>query len=146
VPILTGDAVYIYAALEQLFTYEGVDIRVDSRDPEEMLMLTVSIGRSLGGAFRIAPRASVVDGLLDISYFLDGGLGMRLRAFLGALKGTHGDLDSVRMEQRRSLTLGFDSDPLMEIDGELRRAASKTLSIECIPRAISVIAAPDAVL
>ena len=146
VPILTGNAVYIYAALEQLFTYEGIDIRVDSREPEEMLMVTVSIGRSLGGAFRIAPRASVVDGLLDVSYFLDGGLGMRLRAFVGALKGTHGKLNSVRVEQRGSLALGFDTAPLMELDGELRRATSNTVSIECIPRALSVIAAPNAVL
>jgi diacylglycerol kinase (ATP) len=145
VGILRGNAVYIYAALEQLFTYDGIDIRADSRDPEKMLMVTVSIGRSLGGAFRIAPRASVVDGLLDVSYFLDGGLGMRLRAFVGALKGTHGKLNSVRMEQRRSLALGFDAAPLMEMDGELRRATANTVSIECIPRALSVIAAPNAV-
>ncbi|HUQ99969.1 MAG TPA: hypothetical protein VM166_10970, partial [Gemmatimonadaceae bacterium] len=121
-------------------------IRVDDRDQEKMLMLTVSIGRSLGGAFRIAPRASIVDGLLDVSYFVDGGTGMRLRAFLGAIKGTHSNLSSVRVEQRDSLALEFGTAPLMELDGELRRASSTTLIIKCVPRALSVITAPNAVL
>jgi diacylglycerol kinase (ATP) len=144
VRVLRGDAVYIYAALQQLFTYKGIEIRVGERDREKMLMVTVSIGRSLGGAFRIAPCASVVDGLLDVSYFLDGGTGMRLRAFIGAMKGTHSKLSSVRVEQRASLKLGFDSAPLMEMDGELRRASSTALTVECVPHALSVIAAPTA--
>jgi diacylglycerol kinase family enzyme len=32
----------------------------------------------------------------------------------------------------------------MEIDGELRRARSKTVELKCIPRALAVVAAPGA--
>src|ERR1700680_4540644 len=72
VRFLKGDAVYIYSALGQLFTYRGIEVSVNgvpgvNRGP--MLMVTVSNGRSLGGAFRIAPHASVLDGKLDACFF-----------------------------------------------------------------------------
>jgi diacylglycerol kinase family enzyme len=31
---------------------------------------------------------------------------------------------------------------MMEVDGELRQAESSTVRIECVPRALNVIAAP----
>jgi diacylglycerol kinase family enzyme len=31
---------------------------------------------------------------------------------------------------------------MMEVDGELRQALSSTVKIECVPRALSVFAAP----
>src|SRR5207237_3593062 len=89
---LKGDAVYIYSALRQLFTYRGIDVSVSGapgvkRDP--MLMVTISNGRFLGGAFKIAPRASVLDGKLDACFFRDSGVIERVRLFAGAMRGTH---------------------------------------------------------
>jgi diacylglycerol kinase family enzyme len=40
------------------------------------------------------------------------------------------------------MTLRFSAPPMMEVDGELRQAKSSTVAIECVPRALSVIAAP----
>jgi diacylglycerol kinase (ATP) len=145
VRILTGDAVYVYSALRQLFTYRGVSVSVDSSpkaDPSKMLMLTVSNGRFLGGAFRIAPRASVVDGELDIGFFGNTGLIGRVRIFAGAFRGTHVGLPSVKTKRVAEMTLRFPTPPLMEVDGELRQALSSTVKIECVPRALNVIAAP----
>jgi len=147
VGFLKGDAVYIYSALMQLFTYRGMSVSVDSRDGSDtrrMLMLTISNGRFLGGAFRIAPTASVVDGELDVGFFGDSNIIQRVRLFAGAFRGTHVGLPSVRTQRVRAITLQFAEAPMMEIDGELCRARSSTVKIECLPRALSVLAAPGA--
>lgn len=142
---LKGNTVYIYSALAQLFTYRGLVVSVDAvsnSDAHEMLMLTVSNGRFLGGAFRIAPNASVVDGQLDFGFIGDSNVVDRVRLFRGAFRGTHLSLPSVRAERARAMTLRFSAPPMMEVDGELRQALSSTVKIECLPRALSVIAAP----
>jgi len=142
VRFLKGNAVYIYSALAQLLTYRGVSVSVGSGTGEKVLMLTVSNGRFLGGAFRIAPHASVLDGKLDVGVFGNTGVIGRVRVFAGAFRGTHLRLASVKSERVSSIGLQFADPPLMEVDGELRHARSSTVTIECLPRALSVIAAP----
>jgi diacylglycerol kinase (ATP) len=145
VRVLTGDAVYVYSALRQLFTYRAVRVSVDSSpnaDTSKMLMLTVSNGSFLGGAFRIAPHASVIDGQLDVGFFGDAGLVGRVRIFAGAFRGTHVGLPSVKTKRVAEMTLRFPAPPMMEVDGELRQALSSTVKIECVARALNVIAAP----
>jgi YegS/Rv2252/BmrU family lipid kinase len=142
---LTGDAVYVYSAVRQLLTYRGMSISVNGSahtEADKMLMLTVSNGRFLGGAFRIAPDASAVDGKLDVGMFGDTGLIGRTRIFAGAFRGTHVGLRSVKTKQVAEITLRFSAPPMMEVDGELRQALSSTVKIECVPRALKVIAAP----
>ncbi len=145
VRFLKGDAVYIYSALAQLFSYRGLTVFVGSDTPaapQTMLMLTISNGRFLGGAFRIAPTASVIDGELDVGFVGDVSLIGRARIFARALRGTHLGLPSVKAERAKTMTLRFTDPPIMELDGELRQARSSTVMIECLPRALSVIAAP----
>ena len=142
---LRGDSVYIYSALRQLFAYRGIDVSrgdVPVSSATKMLMVTVSNGRNLGGAFQIAPDASVLDGHLDIAFFRDSNLLKRMSLFAKAFRGTHLGTRSVVSERARSISLNFSAPPMMEVDGELRQARSSTVQIECLPRALSVIAAP----
>jgi diacylglycerol kinase (ATP) len=111
-----------------------------------MLMVTVSNGRWLGGAFKIAPQASVLDGKLDACFLGDSNVAQRMKLFLGAMRGTHIGMPSVSAAGVQDLTLTFPDSPLMEIDGELRRAQSPTVNIKCVPRALSVVAAPGALV
>jgi len=145
VTLLKGDAVYIYSALKQLFTYKGLEVSADrlvTRESGRMLMVTVSNGQYLGGAFRIAPNASVTDGRLDVCFFEDSNVFQRVRLFAGALRGAHLGLPSVTSGAVSELTLTFSTPPAMELDGELRVARSPTVRLSCVPRALSVIAAP----
>jgi len=145
VRFLRGNAVYVYSALARLFTYKGSYVSTDpsvDRVIRKMLMLTVSNGRYLGGAFRIAPGASAVDGQLDFGFFGDTNLLGRVRIFARAFRGTHLGLPSVKSVRAASMTLRFSEPPMMEVDGELRQASSSTVKIECLPRALNVIAAP----
>lgn len=147
VRFLKGDAVYIYSALRQLFSYRGIAISTDGAlktTSERMLMAVASNGQWLGGAFRIAPTASVTDGKLDFCVFGDTNVLGRARRFAGALRGTHLTLPGVTGIKSDSLTLTFSDSPAMEMDGELIQASSRTVKIECVPRALAVYAAPGA--
>jgi diacylglycerol kinase (ATP) len=149
VRFLKGDAVYIYSALRQLFTYPGVEVAVSGATgvtSGSMLMVTVSNGRWLGGAFKIAPHASVLDGKLDACFLGDSNVVQRMKIFLGAMRGTHIGMRSVSAAGVQELTLTFPDNPLMEIDGELRQAQSRTVNVKCVPLALSVVAAPGALV
>jgi diacylglycerol kinase (ATP) len=149
VRFLKGDAVYIYSALRQLFTYRGIEVSVTGATGVKsgsMLMVTVSNGRWLGGAFKIAPQASVLDGKLDACFLGDSTVLRRAKLFLGAMRGTHIGMPSVTAAGVQDLTLTFPESPLMEIDGELRLAQSRTVNVKCVPRALSVVAAPGALV
>ena len=149
VRFLKGDAVYIYSALKQLFTYKGITVSAGAQPTVKrgrMLMVTVSNGRFLGGAFRIAPTASVLDGKLDVCFFGDANVLHRARLFVGALKGKHIGMPGVVAATTKRLELSFEFNPSMEIDGELRFAQSATVQLECVPQALSVIAAPGALV
>ena len=147
VRFLKGDAVYIYSALRQLFTYRGMEVSANGApgvNRGRMLMVTVSNGRYLGGAFKIAPHASVFDGKLDACFFGDSNVVERVRLFVGAMRGTHIEMPSVSAASVQQLALTFATSPMMEMDGELRRAGSTTVELKCVPRALSVVAAPGA--
>jgi len=148
VKFLKGDAVYIYSALKQLFTYEGIDVSADRLAigaGRRLLMVTVSNGQFLGGAFKIAPHASVIDGELDVCLITNSGVLARIRLFAGALRGKHLGLPSVTSGKVNDLTLTFAEPPAMELDGELRVARSNVVRLRCAPRALSVIAAPGVI-
>lgn len=141
---LRGDAVYIVSALRKLFSYRGFSL-VDGPSSSlagKRMMLTVSNGRNLGGAFKIAPQASVCDGMLDVHTFFDAKPARRLNVFLATIQGRHVQLPEVSFETHSSIRLAFHAPPKMEIDGELRAARDSSVAIECIPGALSVVAAP----
>jgi diacylglycerol kinase (ATP) len=147
VRFLKGDAVYIYSALGQLFSYRGTEVSVEGDadvKQQRMLMITISNGRWLGGAFKIAPHASVLDGKLDACFFGDSNVLERARLFVGALRGTHLEMRGVSSAKVQNFSLTFPAPPSMEIDGELRDARSATVRIQSVPLALSVLAAPGA--
>lgn len=147
VRFLKGDALYVYSALAQLFSYRGLEVTIDGplRAKGKMLLMAVaSNGRWLGGAFRIAPTASVTDGKLDFCLLSDNNVLGRVRIFAGALRGTHLTLPGVTSIKADSLSLTFAESPAMEMDGELQQATSRTVRIECVPKALTVVGAPGA--
>lgn len=149
VRFLKGNAVYIYSALTKLFSYRGTEVSADGVSGVKnapMLMITVSNGRFLGGAFEIAPHASVLDGKLDVCFFSDSNVAERVALFVGAMRGTHIGMPSVSAASVQHLALTFTTSPLMEMDGELRVARSRTVELTCVPSALSVVAAPGAIV
>jgi diacylglycerol kinase (ATP) len=140
---LTGDLLYPYCALRQLFNYRGVDVGIASarkrREPRRHLMLIVANARNFGGSFKIAPGASVTDGKLDAVSIHDAAPLARMRLFAAATKGTHVMAPEVLVEQAPSFTLEFTEPPAFETDGEYNRASGAVVQIDCLPQALRVV-------
>lgn len=148
VKFLRGPAVYLATAIPKLRTYQPVQCRLSANGttatkPVAYLAIVVSNGPRFGGGFRIAPGASVSDGLLDLVTVRDAAVGRRARIFVRARLGTHLGQPEVQRKQLNEGVLLFDEAPLMDIDGELRRAASPLVEIECLPGAIRMAVAED---
>jgi diacylglycerol kinase (ATP) len=144
---LGGSALYLYCALRQIHRFPGfpVEMAAEGEPPvrRELLMLVVANARVFGGGFRIAPAADLADGALDASAFANMGVLRRLRTLVRLLRGTHVGTAEVAGSRSRSFQLRFDRPPAYETDGEWNQAVSPELRIECVPRALEVLAPPE---
>ncbi len=147
---LKGDALYVYAALRQLGSYVGSQIAIESaartRASAPHLMLVISNARHFGGTFKIAPSASITDGLLDAVAISDASPFRRLQLFGAVIRGTHEAMPEVDMELSPTFTLRFPAAPAYETDGEYRRAASATIEVSCVPKGLRLVVAADAMV
>jgi diacylglycerol kinase (ATP) len=108
----------------------------------DLLMLTVANARIFGGGFRIAPAADLADGVLDAAAFANVGVLRRLQTLVRLLRGTHLGRSDVASMRSRSFRLRFERPPAYETDGEWNQAVAAELRIECVPRALEVLAPP----
>ena len=142
IPMLTGDLLYLGAALRQLFRFRGLTIDIASvavtRGARAHLMLIIANGRNFGGMFQIAPDARIDDGMLDAISILDASPLTRISMLAAAPSGKHVRNALVLSEQAPAFTLRFDAPPAYEADGEYNRASSSTIEISCVPRALRV--------
>lgn len=145
---LKGNGVYVYTALRQLLGFRGLNIAIRSLAAEHeralYMMLVIANAPHFGGTFVIAPSAIVTDGELDAVLVFDASSVRRLRLLGAATRGAHTAYKEVRMNRAPEFTLAFDQAPIYETDGELRRAESATVLVQCMPGALRVLAAGDA--
>lgn len=145
--ILRGPAVYVAAALGQLFAFNGVAVAITGvaslfAARRQRLMLVFANGKEFGGAFRIAPMARVDDGKLDAVVFEDGIKLGRIALLARALRGTHLGHPKVFHKAGSEFTLEFDAPPTYELDGDLHLAGSRTVTVASVPGALRVLDAP----
>jgi YegS/Rv2252/BmrU family lipid kinase len=141
---LKGELLYKVTALQQLFRFEGFGFRLEPGRGEARegrhLMLTVSNGRFFGGGFPIAPAATVSDGLLHACRIEDASPLARLRLFNLAERGRHVRSERVEILGDSAFRLTFDAPPRFEVDGDVRRAADRTVELRVLPSALRVVA------
>jgi diacylglycerol kinase (ATP) len=141
---LKGELLYKVTALQQLFRFEGFGFRLEPGRGEARegrhLMLTVSNGRFFGGGFPIAPAATVSDGLLHACRIEDASPLTRLRLFNLAERGRHVRSERVEILGDSAFRLTFDAPPRFEVDGDVRRAAERTVELRVLPSALRVVA------
>lgn len=143
---LKGELLYKVTALQQLFRFPGVRLRLDGGDGTvrdgRHLMLTISNGRYFGGGFPIAPDASLEDGLLHACRITDAPPLTRLKLFNLAERGRHLESDRVEVLGRESFRVGFSQPPRFEMDGDVRIAADADLEVRVLPTALRVVGPP----
>lgn len=139
--VLPRAAAYVAGALGELFRYRGFDVAENGVAGRHLLMLALANGRYFGGSFEIAPGALPDDGLMDVVAVADATPLARLRLFAAAMRGSHVTLPGVEVRRVPALTLRFPAPPLLEVDGELQRAATPEMEVACLPGALRIVTA-----
>jgi diacylglycerol kinase (ATP) len=139
---LTGTAAYVITALRALLGYRGYHAElygVGTRYHGTHLLTVFANGRTFGGAFHIAPHASLDDGQLALVNI--GALSplARPRAFLQAMRGTHLAHPAVSHETGVTFTIIAANPLCFEADGELYQARHARIEVAVRPRALRVI-------
>jgi diacylglycerol kinase (ATP) len=138
---LRGDALYIAAALAELFRFGGVDARVRVT-PEVLderarwLLVVIANGQWFGGSFRIAPDARLDDGLLDVVLVRDASAVRRARLFAAAPFGKHVRAPEVTTSPSSNCRIETPLPLSCELDGELYKFTADSLHAEVLPGAL----------
>jgi len=139
---LKGPLIYVYAALKSLLKVVSCDIKLkidDYSTSESIVMLIVANGAVEGGNFRVAPKASNTDAVLDVvtvsplSAFL---LLPLLPLFLVAKQHWY---SNVSFRKCKNLYLTSDKAVPLHVDGEQCGMEVRELELEVIAGGFRVL-------
>ncbi len=113
----------------------------DGREVEtELTLAAFGNTKSYGGGMRICPNADPTDGLLDVTMVQSASRTKLIRLFPTVFKGTHIDLDEVRTERARTITV--DSPGINAYaDGEF--AFGLPVEVSAVPDALKILRSVD---
>ncbi len=139
--MLRGQAVYVAAAVRELFAYTAIEAACEPMSPgwSSRLLMVFSNGAHFGGAFRIAPDARVDDGALDAVLVDDAPHARRGPLLWSALRGTHLGRAGVQHARHSLFVLRFREPAWFEADGELHRTSADRCEVATIPAALRVV-------
>jgi diacylglycerol kinase (ATP) len=140
---LRGTPRYVVTALGQLFRYPGIGASVSAwprATSARWLMTVFANGRHFGGAFHIAPDATLSDGLLDVIGIANANPLQRAGLFARAMRGAHLSHRAVQSTRIAECVVEFTAPPQFQADGELHQASGCRVLVRCVPKALRVIA------
>ena len=136
---------YVGAVLAQLVVGRPARFRL-VLDGHELAqrgwLVAVANGPSYGGGMRVAPRASLADGLLDVVVIADIGKLEFLRTFPKVFSGRHVEHPAVAVHRAARVELDADRPLAVYADGEPVGTLPATFEVR--PAAITVLAADPA--
>jgi diacylglycerol kinase (ATP) len=144
IPIFRGKARYVVAALAELFSYRARAVSIEPSfggENDATLLTVIANGAWYGGAFHIAPGAGPHDGLLDAVRIEDVRGIQRLALLAAAMRGTHTRNAAVKTLRGAEFTLTFSEPPVMNLDGEIRRAGGSRIKVRVLPQWLRLVAA-----
>lgn len=139
-----GLRTYVRAGLGTLGSYESerYSLLIDGEQIEtDAMLVTIANTSQYGNDARIAPNASVTDGLLDVVIVRDAGL-LRAPLLLAQLfAGTIDQSPAVIVRRAREVTVHRSSAPA-HLDGE-PVLLSGELNVRVVPRSLDVLVTKD---
>jgi diacylglycerol kinase (ATP) len=117
-----GQLAYYLKGLETLPTYRPFRVKFVHNEvnfDEDILLLLVVNGLSVGGLRRLVPEALLSDGKLDVLIVRQTGWPDTLRILLNVLRGEQSDHERIEKFQIEELTIYTDSVTRCDLDGEM---------------------------
>lgn len=146
VPIETkmvlGRMAYYIEGLREITqsTFEPIKVNIESEQylkDEEIILFLVSNSSSIGGFKKLAPKADVLDGLLDVIIIKKSGVQDLANIFLNIFSGEHINHPNVVYFKSKSITVSTKEDIPIDIDGEYGGKLPATFEI--VPKAFRII-------
>jgi diacylglycerol kinase (ATP) len=134
-----GRLAYYLKSIEKLPNFKPVPMEIISRRKvyrEEVLLFLIVNGRTAGSFPKIAPKASVIDGLLDVLIFRQSNLGQLFSVFLKLLKGEHINDPLVEYFQTEEIIINCPVNVDTDLDGEA--GPNFPLEVRVLPRKLNV--------
>jgi len=139
---LRGVPAYLTAAVKEVFRFRAFPVRLVAADwtlELDCLSLGVANGPYCGGGFKLAPKAVVDDGMIDVSAIGDFPKLERLVRLPQARAGKHLSLSRVHYRQVRDVTVSSEAKLVAHIDGEPYRLPRDTFRVAVVPNAARVL-------
>ena len=140
---LSGTSAYLAAVVSTLRTYRAAKIEIKLDDTTwsgQAMLVTVANCRTYGGGLKVAPRASITDGMLDVIVVEAMSPVRFLTQFPKVMRGTHIDLPDVHCWQAKRVVISADPGVCWMTDGELRQMTPVVIEGRwasqpfCVPR------------
>ena len=113
-----GYTVCVLRALKNFKPFE-IEMTIDDHSlRERVMMVSVANGPYYGGGMKIAPQATMDDGILDICILIEISKWELLRQFPKVFKGTHISHPKIIMKSGRSIKIVSDESRKIFADGE----------------------------
>lgn len=136
-----GTLPYVFGLVRSFLGYRNkrVIVRIGDGKPEgaTVLSMVIANGRYFGGGMRVAPEASLDDGLFDILVIGDFGKLELLRVFPRVYKGTHIGYHKIRLERSVRVVIESSEQFLLHADGELLGEGPVNFSL--VPQALELV-------
>ncbi|MGL5150477.1 MAG: YegS/Rv2252/BmrU family lipid kinase [Clostridium sp.] len=134
-----GKLAYYLKGIEELPNFRKLKVSLKSKEIQfdgEMYLLLIFNGQTAGN-FKLATRADVSDGLLDVIVFKAVPIIEMIPLFIKVLKGEHLNSDRVIYFKTNELHIESKEDIVTDIDGE--KGPDFPLDIKCIKGGIKVL-------
>ena len=141
---LRGQWRYLLAALRVLPDFRPMrfELRVDGKKVTgEMTSVLVANARSFGSGFRVAPRARLDDGLLDVCLFRAMSRARMMEVLPQAVRGEHLSLPEVEYFQGREIAIQTDPPGDYYADGDFM--ARSPVKIRVLDKALPILVPPQ---
>lgn len=134
-----GKLAYYLKGIEEIPNFRKLKVKLKSKELEydgEMYLILIFNGQTAGN-FKLATRADVSDGYLDVIMIKAVPVIEMLPLFIKILKGGHLDSDKVIYFKTDDIIIESDEDIVTDIDGE--KGPDFPLHIKCIKGGIKVL-------
>jgi diacylglycerol kinase (ATP) len=135
-----GKTSYFISIIKHLWGYKeqpGVIIADGKGMQGNYFLISIANAQRYGGGFKVAPKASLTDGMLDLNIVKRIAPIKRLRYLPVIEKGQHLELPFVEYKQVKEVQISFESIQPAHIDGEYFEA--RDFNIAILPKRFSFI-------
>lgn len=140
-----GVVSYYLRGVVEIPNLKPISIKITSEEytaEDKIYFMLVMNGRSAGGFKRIAPKAEINDGLLDVMLFKEMPIYEFAPLFINIMQGNHQENKNVKFFRTKELTIESDHDVGTDVDGEI--GEKFPLHIEIIPNKLRINTLIDA--